>query len=69
MKTDIGQSKYRNLTLFRVVWSVPAKVFLTVKFSILYILTDHDLFGSDVEQDCSYKVFAVVFFYRNWTFQ
>ena len=31
-------------------------------FSILYILTDHDLFGSDVEQDCSYTVFAVVFF-------
>ena len=25
-------------------------------------LTDHDLFGSDVEQDCSYTVFAVVFF-------
>ena len=27
------------------------------------ILTDHDLFGSDVEQDCSYTVFAVVFFF------
>ena len=33
-KTGIGQSKYRNLTLFHVVWSVPAKVFLTVTFSI-----------------------------------
>ena len=61
MKTGIGQSKYRNLTLFHVVWSVPAKVFLTVTFSILYILTDHDLFGSDVVQDCSYTVFAVLF--------
>ena len=34
MKTSIGQSKYRNLTLFHVDWSVPAKVFLTVTFSI-----------------------------------
>ena len=34
MKTGIGQSKYRNLTLFHVVLSVPAKVFLTVTFSI-----------------------------------
>ena len=59
--TGIGQSKYRNSTLFHVVLSVPAKVFLTVTFSILNILTDHDLFGSDVEQDCSYTVFAVVF--------
>ena len=33
MKTGIGQSKYRNLTLFHVVWSVPAKVFLTVTFA------------------------------------
>ena len=32
--TGIGQSKYLNLTLFHVVWSVPAKVFLTVAFSI-----------------------------------
>ena len=62
MKTGIGQSKYRNLTLFHVVWSVPAKVFLTVTFSIWSILTDHDLFGSNVEQDWSYTVFAVVFF-------
>ena len=62
METGIGQSKYRNLTLFHVVWSVPAKVFLTVTFSILSILTDHDRFGSDVEQDCSYTVFAAVFF-------
>ena len=38
-----------------------AKVFLTVTFSILYILTDHDLIGSDVEQDCSYTAFAVFF--------
>ena len=37
-----------------------SKVFLTVTFSVLSILTDHDLFGSDVEQDCSYTVFAVV---------
>ena len=44
MKTGIGQSKYRNLTLFNVVWSVAAKVFSTVTFSILYILTDHNLF-------------------------
>ena len=29
----------------------PAKVFLTVTLSILSILTDQDLFGSDVEQD------------------
>ena len=35
MKTGIGQSKYRNLTLFHVVWSVPAKVFLTVTFSMM----------------------------------
>ena len=35
MKTGIGQSKYRNLTLFHVVWSVPVEVFLTVTFSIL----------------------------------
>ena len=63
MNTGIGQSKYRNLTLFQVVWSVPAKVFLTVTFSVLYILTDHDLSGSDVEQDCSYTVFAVLFFF------
>ena len=71
MKTGIGQSKYRNLHLFHVVWSVPAKVFLTVTFSIWSILTDHDLFGSDVEQDWSYTVFAVIFFTlitlrRNW---
>ena len=33
MKTGIGQSKCRNLTLFHVVWSVPAKVFLTVTFT------------------------------------
>ena len=53
------------LHLFHVVWSVPAKVFLTVTFSIWSILTDHDLFGSDVEQgqqDWSYTVFAVFFF-------
>ena len=62
MKTVIGQSKYRNLTLFHVVWSVPAKVFLTVTFSIWSILTDYDLFGSDVEQDWSYTVFALFFF-------
>ena len=31
-------------------------------FLILSILTDHNLFGSDVEQDCSYTVFAEVFF-------
>ena len=37
------------------------KVFLTVTFSILSILNDHDLFGSDIEQDCSYTVFAVFF--------
>ena len=44
MKTGIGQSKYRNfITLFHVFWSVPAKVFLAVTFSILSILTDHDL--------------------------
>ena len=61
MKTGIGQSKYRNLTLFHVVWSVPAKVFLTVTFSIWSILTDYDLFGSDVEQDWSYTVFALLF--------
>ena len=67
MKNGIGQSKYRNLTLFHVVWSVPAKVFLTVTFSIWSILTDHDLFGSDVEQDWSYTVFAVIFFYLNYT--
>ena len=36
-------------------------MFLTVTFSILSILTDHDFFGSDVEQDCSYTVFAVFF--------
>ena len=60
--TGIGQSKYLNLTLFHVVGSVPAKVLLTVTFSILSILTGHDLFGSDVEQDCSHTVFAVVFF-------
>ena len=62
MMSGIGQSKYRNLTLFHVVWSVPANVFSTVTFSVLYILTDHDLFGSDVVQDCSYTVFAVFFF-------
>ena len=61
MKTGIGQSKYRNLPLFHVVWSVPAKVFLTVTF--WPILTDHDLFGSDIEQDWSYTVFAVFFFF------
>ena len=61
MKTGIGQSKYRNLTLFHVVWSVPAKFFLTVTFSILSILTDQNLFGSDVEEDCSYTVFVVIF--------
>ena len=32
MKTGIGQSKYRNLTLFHVVWLVPTKVFLTLTF-------------------------------------
>ena len=37
-----------------------SKVFLTVTFSVLSILTDHYLFGSDFEQDCSYTVFAVV---------
>ena len=60
-----GQYQYRNQTLFHVVWSVPAKVFLTVTFSIWSILTDHDLFGSDVEQDWSYTVFALGFFYLN----
>ena len=35
MKTGTGQSKYRNLTLFDVAWSVPAKVFLAVTFSVL----------------------------------
>ena len=35
MKTGIGQSKYRNLVFL---------VFSTVTFSILYILTDHNLF-------------------------
>ena len=62
MKTGIGQSKYRKFTLFQVVWSVPAKVFSTVTFSIWSILTDHDLFWSDVEQDWSYTVFALFFF-------
>ena len=62
MKTGIGQWKYRNQTLFHVVWSVPAKVFLTVTFPIWSILNDHYLFGSDVDQDWSYTVFAVVFF-------
>ena len=38
MKTGIDQSKYRNLTLFHVVWSVPGKVFLTVTFSF-YVYT------------------------------
>ena len=61
MKTRIGQSKNRNLTVFHVVLSVPAKVFLSATFSILSILTDHDLFGSDVDKDCPYTVFAVVF--------
>ena len=32
---DWQQSKYRNLTPFHVVWSVPVKVFLTVTFSVL----------------------------------
>ena len=41
----------------------PAKVLLTVTFSIWSILTNHDLFGSDVEQDWSLTVFAVVFFF------
>ena len=47
MKTGIGQSKYRNLTLFHVVWSVPAKVFLTVTLWIevcqnaVFIKIDH----------------------------
>ena len=40
---SIGQSKYRNLTLFHVVWSVPAKVFLTVTFSLLFDAFDHIL--------------------------
>ena len=30
---------------------------------MLYILTDHDLIGSDVEQDCSYTAFAFFFFF------
>ena len=60
MKTSIGQSKNGNLTVFHVVWSVPAKVFLTVTFSILCILDIYYL--SDIEQDCSHTVFAVVFF-------
>ena len=70
MKTGIGQSKYRNLTLFHVVWLVPTKVFLTLTFSISSILTDHDLYGSDVEQGCSCTVFAVFFFFStlNQTF-
>ena len=55
MKTGIGHLKYRYLTLFHVVWSVPTKV-LTVTFLILSILTDHDLFGSDVEQDCLFTL-------------
>ena len=42
-------------------------MFLTVTFSILSILTDHDLFGSEVEQDCSYTVFAVFFFFFTLT--
>ena len=62
MKTGIGQSKYCNLTLFHVVLISPCKSLLDCNVFILSILTDHDLFGSDVEQDCSYTVFAVVFF-------
>ena len=65
MKTGIGQSKYRNLTLFHVVWSVPAKVFLTVTFSIWSIITDHDLFNFWIRRwanHWSYMVFAAVFF-------
>ena len=30
LSTGIGQLKYRNLTLFHVIWSVPEKVFLTL---------------------------------------
>ena len=68
MKTGNGQSRYRKQTLFHVVWSVPAKVFLTVTFSIWSILTDHDIFGSDVEQDWPYTVFAFFFFHLNSTY-
>ena len=39
MKSGIDQSKYRNLTLFHVVWSVPGKVFLTVTFTIIASVT------------------------------
>ena len=39
----------------------PCKSLLDCNVFNLYILTDHDLFGSDVEQDCSYTVFGVVF--------
>ena len=65
MKTGIGQSKYRNLTLFNVVWSVAAKVFSTVTFSILYILTDHDLFLDPTLSKIVRTRFLQWFFYLN----
>ena len=62
MKTGIGQSKYGNLTLFHVVWSFPAKVFLTVTFSIWFILTDHDLLDPTLSKIDRTRFFAVFFF-------
>ena len=46
MKTGIGQSKYRSFTLFHVVWSVPAKVFLTVTFSKSKIFSGGSSWGA-----------------------
>ena len=62
--------KNRNQTLFHVVWSVPAKVFLTVTFSIWSILTDQDLFLIGLWARLIVHGFCSVFFffYLNSTF-
>ena len=70
MKTGIGQSKYRNLTLFHVVWSVPAKAFLTVTFvpTLLIIGLVKMTFGL-VHANCSLPEWQAVklTFFAPWT--
>ena len=75
MKTGIGQSKYRNLTLFHVVWSVPAKVFLTHGcnvFNSIQVVAEY------VEMSCrvfihliakmpsKYKPNGIIFCWNDW---
>ena len=66
--TYIGQSKYRNSSLFHnTLFEQSLRKSFWQTLTFLSILTDHDLFWCDVEQDWAYAVFAVVL-YLNFAF-